>query len=135
MFEKRKQALAESARPHLEPGESAQAVFIGQTFVSPLVYFLIGPIVFMFVAKQRVAIATERNVYVLSIHFLKGKEVREVVAKYPLVSARVEAGRASLQIGDSERLWAFLFGFRDIEAFVASVDRARAALPEATTAT
>jgi hypothetical protein len=110
MFEKRKQHLIAAAQPHLEQGETVREVMVGQTFVSPLAYLLIGPIVFIFVVRPRVVMATDRHVYVFAGNMWSQKKLNERLVKQPLQQADVQATKLSLTVG-SEKVYALLFQF------------------------
>jgi hypothetical protein len=110
-----KQALMDGARPEMEEGEEPKAVMLGQTFVSPLVYFLIGPLVFIFMARPRCVAATDRNVYVIEHGFWKQKEFKRILAKHPLGSVPVKLTGLSITIGDEEKVYALLGQFGPME--------------------
>jgi hypothetical protein len=109
MQKKRAAALAESAKPYLEQGETVRGVFHGQTFVSPILYLLVGPIVFMFMARQGAIITTDRDVYQFKLGFWSTKKVENLLHKTPLASAHAEEKPFwSLEVGEGPRLYAFL---------------------------
>ena len=120
-MKRRKAALIQSAQRFLEPGETPRTIYIGQTFVSPLIYALIGPIVFIFVARQRAVLVTDRYVRVLKPNFWKSKQVDEELARFPIAEARIERTKLGLSVGGGPRIYAFLFGFKDMAAVEAAV--------------
>jgi hypothetical protein len=132
-MKKRKLGLIESSRRYLEPGEEVRHVFIGQTRVTPLMYLLVAPFVLIFFARQRVVLVTDRYVRVMKPNFWKGKQIDEQLAAFPIADARIETTSLGLSVNDGPRVYAFLFGFKDIEGTRAAVEAARGggAIPEA----
>jgi hypothetical protein len=115
MIEKRKQRLIEAARPYLEPGEQVREVMVGQSVVSPLVYLLVGPIVFVFVARPRVAMATDRNVYMFEGNMWSTKKLNRVLEKHAIGQAPIQLSGLSITIG-AEKSYALLFQFAPMKA-------------------
>jgi hypothetical protein len=109
MVEKRKRRLIEAARPMLG-GEEVREVMVGQTFVSPLIYLLVGPIVFVFMARPRVAMVTDRHVYMFEGNMWSTKKLNRLLEKHPVGNAPVKATGLSLTIGN-EKSYALLFQF------------------------
>ena len=114
MIEKRKRLLIEAARPQLEPGEEVREVMIGQTVVSPLAYLLVGQLLFAFIAKPRIVMATDRNVYVFAGNMWSSKKMNGLLEKHPLGSAPVKLTKYSLTIGD-EKSYAMMWQFQSMK--------------------
>ena len=109
MLEKRKQRLIEAARPHLN-GEQVREVMVGQTFVSPLVYLLIAPVVFVFMVRPRVAMVTDQHVYMFEGNMWSTKKLNGLLEKHPVGSAPIQLSGMSITIG-GEKSYALLFQF------------------------
>lgn len=119
MLEGRKRALAENAAPHFEQGETVKETMLGQTFVTPLMYLLIAPIVFIFMVRQRAVMATDRNIYVFQLHFWKAKQIDQLVTKQPIGSGNVELSSLGIKVGDTDKTYAALFQFGDMKRVAA----------------
>jgi hypothetical protein len=107
MLEGRKRKIAAQAAPHMEEGEDPRLMMLGQTYVTPWVYLLIAPIVFVFMVKPRAVLATDRNVYVLELGQFKASQVKSVLIKQRLSDADVKATRFSLTVA-GEKAFAML---------------------------
>ncbi len=118
MIEKRKRGLIEAARPYLEPGETVREVMVGQTFVSPLMYLLIGPIVFVFMVRPRVAMVTDRNIYMFEGNMWKTKQLNRLLQKFPVGQAPIKLTGLSITIGN-EKSYALLFQFKPMKNIAA----------------
>ena len=118
MLEKRKQRLIEAARPHLEPGEEVREVMVGQSFVSPLLYLLVGPLLFIFMARPRIAMATDRNVYMFEGNMWSTKKLNGVLAKHAVGAAPIGLTKFSITIGQ-EKAYALLFQFEPMKRVAA----------------
>lgn len=127
MHEKQAQKRAEAVAPHLEPGESIRASFLGQTPVPPWVFFLIASYVFIFFQKYRTVVLTDRNVYVMQNAFLRTYKFNGVAHKSLLATARIEIGGSWLSIDGGSKLWVPPFGpiKRGLAEFRAELPRAR----------
>jgi len=110
MIEKRKRGLIESAQQWLEPGEEVREVMVGQTFISPIMYLLLMPIVFVFMVRPRVAMVTDRNVYMFEGNMWSTKKLKSLLEKHPVGNAPVTLTGLSITIGN-ERSFALLFQF------------------------
>ena len=105
--------MAESARPALEEGETVRGVFAGQTFITPLAYLLVAPLVFVFMVRAGAIITTDRNVYQFKGSIRSTKRVEDLLHKTPLASAHAEEKPFwSLEVGEGPRLYAPLGGNR-----------------------
>src|SRR4051794_21075546 len=122
-IEKRKQKLAEAARPQMEPDEQVRVVMIGQSFVSPVAYLLVGQLLFAFVAKPRIAIATDRNVYLFEGNMWRPNKLNRLIEKHPAGSAPVKLTKLSITIG-SEKSYALLWQFDSMRQVAASAQGA-----------
>jgi hypothetical protein len=127
MIEKRKRALVEAARRFMEPGEEVREVMIGQSFVTPYVYLLVGPIVFVFVAQPRIVMATDRHVYVFEGNMWKAKELKSVLEKHAIGSVPMKLTGLSLTIGN-EKSYAMLGQGKSMKQ-IASIAEGGAAQP------
>jgi hypothetical protein len=114
MIEKRKRNLIAAAQQYLEPGESVREVMVGQTFVTPLSYLLIGPIVFVFVVRPRVAMVTDRNVYMFEGNMWSTKKLNAMLHRYPIGNAPIQLTGLSITIGN-EKSYALLFQFEPMK--------------------
>ena len=123
MLEKRKQRLIEAARPYLEPGEQVRQVMVGQSFVSPLVYLLVAPIVFVFMVRPRVAMVTDRHVYMFEGNVWSTKKLNGVLEKHRVGTAPIRLTKLSLTIG-SQKSYALLFQFAPMKEVAALALRA-----------
>jgi hypothetical protein len=109
MQAKRNAAIAESARPFLEGGETVRGVFVGQTFCSPIWYLILLPIFLLAVIRMGVIITTDRNVYQFRMSMWSVKKVTDLLHKTPLSAARAVPGPTwSLQVEEGPRLYALL---------------------------
>src|SRR5215212_2483632 len=100
MVEKRKQRLAEAARPQMEEGEQIREVMIGQSFISPVAYLIVGQLLFAFVAKPRIVMATDRNVYMFEGNMWRPNKLNRLMEKHALGSVPVELTKYSITIGN-----------------------------------
>src|SRR2546430_5736703 len=130
--EKQKQRRAEALAPFLEPGETVQVSFLGQTPVPPWVFFLIASYVFIFMQKYRTVVATDQNVYVMENAFLRSYKFKGVAHKVPIASASIDSSNTWVSIDGGPKLWVPPFGpiKRGLTNFLAAVgDGAREAIP------
>jgi hypothetical protein len=133
LYEKQTQKRAEALAPYLEPGETVQHSFLGQTPVPPWVFFLIASYVFIFMQKYRTVVATDRNLYVMHNSFLRSYKFEKVAHKVPLASARIESGSTWMTVDGGPKLRVPPFGpiKRGMTDLLAYVETARGASPEA----
>ena len=111
MLEKRKQKVFDEAKAagYVDQSESLRTAFICQTWASPVV---LTPFVTMFVSEQRLVAATDQgNVYTLAVNKWRTTKPEGVISKHPVGSVRATKTALSLQIGDEEKLYAYLFQF------------------------
>jgi hypothetical protein len=127
MIEKRKQRLIAAAQQYLEPGEQVREVMVGQTLATPLLYFLVAPIVLVFVVRPRVAMATDRHVYMFAGNMWSTKKLNGVLEKHALGSAQAELTGLSLTIGN-EKSYALLFQFDAMKQIAALANPQQAAV-------
>ena len=102
-----KRALVENARPQMEGGEEASAVMLGQTGVTPWLYLLIFPLVFIFIVRSRAVALTERNIYVIDQSIWKQKEV-QAVRRYPRGTTQFEVTALGVKVADEDPIYALL---------------------------
>ena len=122
MAKRTKAGLVESAKRFLEEGETVREVYLGQTYVTPLIYLLIAPIVFIFMVKPRAVMTTDRNVYVMKRSMWKGKQIDECLFKQPIGEATVETTSLALRVSGGEKLYAMLGGFADKRAVAERIE-------------
>jgi hypothetical protein len=114
MLEKRKRNLIAAAQQYLEPGETVREVMVGQTFVTPLAYLLVGPILFVFMVRPRVAMVTDRNVYMFEGNMWSTKKLNGMLQKFPVGQAPIKLTGLSITIGN-ETSHALLFQFKPMK--------------------
>ena len=118
MIEKRKRNLIAAARQYMESGEQVREVMVGQTFVTPLAYLLVGPILFVFMVRPRVAMVTDRNVYMFEGNMWSTKKLNGVLQKFPIGQAPITLTGLSITIG-TEKSYALLFQFTPMKQVAA----------------
>lgn len=101
MRESTRRTIEERVRPHLEEGEKVRAV--APCFLGPRGALLFGLLGMLFI-KQKLAVVTDRNVYLFRNSALSVKSPKEIEARHPLGSVEVRAEKGlpmgSLIIGD-----------------------------------
>jgi hypothetical protein len=95
--------LVENSAEHVGD-EQVLVVFRGQTYVSPLVLPLIGPLLFKLV-HPRAVIVTDRSVVTVQQSLWSQSTVVGLVSRYGR-SVPIEVSRWGLKIGDDEKLFA-----------------------------
>ena len=75
--------LATRAQPFLDPGEKIQAVFLAQTGPSPWLAGAFGVLIYAFIAKYRVVVATDRAIVVLKAGAMAPAKPKDVVERLP----------------------------------------------------
>ena len=75
--------LRERAQPFLEPGETIQTVFMAQTGPTPWLAGAVGALIYVFIAKYRVVVVTERAVVLLKAGAFRPSKPKEVVSRLP----------------------------------------------------
>jgi hypothetical protein len=105
--------LTEAVSPQLEDDEQVQRLFQGQRPLSPLAGLFVGQILFIFILQFKTVVATDRNVYVFSNRWMRGREFKEEPPlKVPLPDARIQLGRfGSLRVGDGPKIYVYPFGY------------------------
>lgn len=121
MFDKRKHKVFEAAQEKgfVDRDEKLQSAFICQTFASPVV---LTPMVTFFVAGQRMALVTDRNVYTLKVSKMQTTKPTGLISKHALGSASATKKALSLQLEGEEKLYAYLFQFGDMKKIAESVN-------------
>jgi hypothetical protein len=117
VIEKRKRRLIEAAQPHLG-GEQVREVMVGQTVITPVLYLLVMPIVFVFMVRPRVAMVTDRHVYMFEGNMWSTKKLNRLLEKHPVGNAPVTLTGMSITIG-SEKSYALLFQFAAMKQIAA----------------
>lgn len=93
-------------------GEEVLGIFRGQTFVSPVLVPLIGPL--LFTVKPRAVIVTERSVITLQQSRWSQSTVVGVVSHHECGSVPVEVTRWGLRIDGEEKIFASLSTLEDM---------------------
>ena len=127
MVEKRKQRLIAAAQQYLEPGEQVREVMVGQSSATPLLYLLVAPIVLVFVVRPRIAMATDRHVYMFEGNMWSTKKLNRVLEKHAIGNAPVQVSGLSLTIGN-EKSYALLFQFDAMKQVAALANPQQAAI-------
>ena len=122
MAKRTKAGLIKSAKRFLDEGETVREVYLGQTYVTPLMYLLIAPIVFLFIVKPRAVMTTDRNVYVMKRSMWKSKQIDECLFKKPLDEATIKTSPLALSISGGEKLYAMLGEFDDKRAVAERIE-------------
>ncbi|HEX2233816.1 MAG TPA: hypothetical protein VHG69_10695 [Thermoleophilaceae bacterium] len=110
MLERQRRKVHEAVAPYLEPGENIEAVFIGQAPIPPLVYFLVLPIVFVFVLKFRTVVATDRHLYVFAHKWMRSYEYSGQPYKVAIEQAKYDSGSMYARVDGGPKLWVMPFG-------------------------
>lgn len=121
-FKKMELKLLENVREHLG-GETPEVIFRGQTFISPIVYLLIGPIVFIFMVKPRTIVVTGSRIHTFQQSLWRPSKVTAVVSQHDRGAVDAELTRFSITLGDDDKLYA-LWGTADaMKAAAAAVQQ------------
>jgi len=72
--------MTAAVQPHLEPGETVQAVFAAQT-ISP--YWAVLTYLVLFFNKYRVVVATDRRILVCNTAAFTTAKVKDLLAAHP----------------------------------------------------
>jgi hypothetical protein len=75
--------LRERVQPFLEPGEEVQAVFPAQTGPTPWLAGAFGALIYVFFAKYRIVVVTDRSIVLLRSGAFTGASPKELVARLP----------------------------------------------------
>jgi hypothetical protein len=110
MLERQRRKVHEAVTPYLEPGETIEAVFIGQTPIPPIVYLLLVPIVLVFFLKFRTVVATDRHLYVFGHKWMRSYEYSGQPYKVPIGQAKYNSGSMFAQVDGGPKLWVMPFG-------------------------
>lgn len=110
MLERQRRKVIAAVTPHLEPGETVQAAYIGQSPIPPITYLLVGPLLFFFILKFRTFVATERNVYVFPHAWMRSYKYSGEPYKVPLSQARLETGSMWVSLDGGPKSWVMPFG-------------------------
>jgi hypothetical protein len=118
MIEKRKRRMIEAAQPELEPGEQVREVMIGQTFISPLAYLIVGQLLFVFMVRPRIAMVTDSNVYMFEGNMWRPNKLNRLIEKHPVGGAPIKLTKYSITIGN-EKSYAMLWQFKSMKQVAA----------------
>ena len=110
MLERQRRKIHEAVTPYLEPGETIEAVYIGQTPIPPIVYLLVLPILFVFILKFRTIVATDRHLYVFPNKWMRSYEYSGDPYKVPITKAHYESGSMFARVDGGPKLWVMPFG-------------------------
>lgn len=99
--------LLESASKHIGD-EKALVVFRGQTFVSPIALPLIGSLLFVWIAKPRTVIVTEKSLITVQESIWSESKVVRLVSRYRRGSVPVELSRLGLRIAQDKRIFSMI---------------------------
>ena len=109
--------LRERAQPYLEPGEQIQAVFLAQTGPTPWLAGAFGAIIYMFIAKYRVVVVTDRSILLLKAGAWTPSKPTELVKRVPRTGLGPFAGRVWGKVMiDGERHWVHRRFKEDVDA-------------------
>lgn len=75
--------LEKNVQPHLEPGESLQAVFPAQGGLNPWLIVLTGYLIFMWLAKYVIVAVTDRRILVFKASPLATTKPKELLGTFP----------------------------------------------------
>jgi hypothetical protein len=76
-----REKLSERVQPHLEPGETVQNIFLGQTGLNPYVAANLGLFGMLLGVKWRIIAVTDRAVLVFDANF--GSKPKRLLARLP----------------------------------------------------
>jgi hypothetical protein len=99
--------LIESVGEYLED-EPVVAVVRGQTFVSPLVLPIIGPLLFVFLVNPRSVIVTDKSLITVQESIWFQSKVTRLISRYRKGAVPVSRTRLGLKIGEDRRIFAML---------------------------
>jgi hypothetical protein len=75
--------IRERSQPFLEPGETMQTAFLAQTGPTPWLAGAFGALIYMFIAKYRIVVVTDRAVVLLKAGAFRPAKPKEVVKRLP----------------------------------------------------
>ena len=75
--------LEKNVQPHLEPGETLQAVFPAQGGINPWMLAFTGYLIFMWLAKYVIIAVTDKRIVVFKASPLATTKPKEVLATFP----------------------------------------------------
>jgi hypothetical protein len=102
--------LVESVKEYLED-ERVLAVVRGQTFVSPVVLPLIGPLLLIFLVRPRSVIVTDQSLITVEESIFLQSKVTRLVSRYRSGAVPVRLSRLGLKIGTDRKVFAMLGSF------------------------
>ncbi len=131
MREATKRKLIEGSGDQLA-GVDESRVMLGQTGVTPMLYLLILPLVFIFIVRSRAVAASDTHVFVIEQGQMKQSDLKDVRA-YPIASTQIEVTALSVKIAGEDPIYALLGQGGPRKEIAALVERAGSA-PVAETA-
>lgn len=75
--------LEKNVQPHLEPGETLQAVFPAQGGINPWLIIFTGYLLFMWLAKYVIIAVTDKRIVVFKASPLATTKPKEVLGTFP----------------------------------------------------
>src|SRR6266702_4515218 len=75
--------LEKNVQPHLEPGETLQAIFPAQAGMNPWLIIFTGYLIFMWLAKYEIIAVTDKRIVVFKASALATTKPKEVLATFP----------------------------------------------------
>lgn len=75
--------LEKNVQPHLEPGETLQAVFPAQGGINPWLIVFTGYLIFMWLAKYVIVAVTDRRILVFKASPLATTKPKELLGTFP----------------------------------------------------
>jgi len=78
-----REKLRERVQPYLEPGETIQSVFPAQTGPTPWLAGAFGALIYMFIAKYRIVVATDRALILLKAGAFAPMKPTELLQRLP----------------------------------------------------
>ena len=78
-----KDKLEKNVQPHLEPGETLQAVFPAQGGINPWLIVFTGYLIFMWLAKYVIVAVTDRRILVFKASPLATTKPKELLGTFP----------------------------------------------------
>jgi hypothetical protein len=105
-FNKWTERMLDGARDRgfLPEGEEVVEVMQGQTFFSPLLFFVLIGFVLWFFSRERAVVATDKGIYVIAINEDTGQAWR-LEAEAPLADPQVTVSRSTVQVGDAKTVY------------------------------
>jgi hypothetical protein len=117
--------LRNRSAPFLEPDEQIQSVFLAQTGPTPWLAGAVGILIYAFIAKYRIIVATDHSIVVLKAGAMTPAKPKAVVERLPR-NTQLGPFNASVwgkvTLG-TERHWVHRRFKKDVEAADAAIGR------------